>query len=137
LYNWISRKLIYALGRKRRNHNQQRRKWLMSTRVQKFIGPGDCNHWFWKPNALISLLRGAGKQVFSACLIGYIHCLICDSITLFHHQQTKFLLCQIMSGDIIWHNAYKMYIMSDYVTIMSLLYVLCQTIMSLLYVLCQ
>ena len=23
LYNWISRKLIYALGRKRRNHNQQ------------------------------------------------------------------------------------------------------------------
>ena len=30
-----------------------------------------------------------------------------------------------------------MYIMSDYVTIMSLLYVLCQTIMSLLYVLCH
>ena len=26
LYSWISRKLIYALGRKRRNHNQQQRK---------------------------------------------------------------------------------------------------------------
>ena len=26
LYNWISRKLIYALGRKRRNHNQEQRK---------------------------------------------------------------------------------------------------------------
>ena len=29
-------------------------------------------------------MRGAGKQAFSACLIGYIHGLICDSITLFH-----------------------------------------------------
>ena len=26
LYNWISRKLIYALGRKHRNHNQEQRK---------------------------------------------------------------------------------------------------------------
>ena len=26
LYNWISHKLIYALGRKRRNHNRQQRK---------------------------------------------------------------------------------------------------------------
>ncbi len=26
LYNWISRKLIYALGRKCRNHNQEQRK---------------------------------------------------------------------------------------------------------------
>ena len=56
----------------------------MSTRVQKFIGPGDCNHRFRKPNALISRLRRAGEQAFSACLIGYIHSLICDSITLFH-----------------------------------------------------
>ena len=56
----------------------------MSTRVQKFIGPGDCNHRFRKPNALISRLRGAGEQAFSACSIGYIHGLICDSITLFH-----------------------------------------------------
>ena len=29
-------------------------------------------------------MRGAGEQAFSACSIGYIHCLICDSITLFH-----------------------------------------------------
>ena len=29
-------------------------------------------------------MRGAGKQAFSACSIGYIHGLICDSITLFH-----------------------------------------------------
>ena len=56
----------------------------MSTRVQKFIGPGDCNHRFRKPNALISRLRGADEQAFSACSIGYIHSLICDSITLFH-----------------------------------------------------
>ena len=56
----------------------------MSTRVQKFIGPGDCNHRFRKPNALISRLRGAGEQAFTACSIGYIHGLICDSITLFH-----------------------------------------------------
>ena len=56
----------------------------MSTRVQKFIGPGDCNRRFRKPNALISRLRGAGEQAFSACSIGYIHGLICDSITLFH-----------------------------------------------------
>ena len=56
----------------------------MSTRVQKFIGPGDCNHRFRKPNALISRLCGAGEQAFSACSIGYIHGLICDSITLFH-----------------------------------------------------
>ncbi len=56
----------------------------MSTRVQKFIGPGDCNHRFRKPNALISRLRGAGEQAFTAGSIGYIHGLICDSITLFH-----------------------------------------------------
>ena len=56
----------------------------MSTRVQKFIGPGDCNHQSRKTNALISRLRGAGKQAFTACLIGYIHSLICGSITLFH-----------------------------------------------------
>ena len=56
----------------------------MSTRVQKFIRPGDCNHRFRKPNALISRLRGAGEQAFTACSIGYIHGLICDSITLFH-----------------------------------------------------
>ncbi len=56
----------------------------MSTRAQKFIGPGDCNHRFRKPNALISRLRGAGEQAFSACSIGYIHGLICDFITLFH-----------------------------------------------------
>ena len=55
----------------------------MSTRVQKFIGPGDCNHRFRKPNALISRLRGAGEQAFTACSIGYIHGLICDSITYF------------------------------------------------------
>ena len=53
----------------------------MSTRVQKFIRPGDCNHRFRKPNALISRLRGAGDQAFSACSIGYIHGLVCDSIT--------------------------------------------------------
>jgi hypothetical protein len=53
----------------------------MSTRVQKFIGPGDCNHQFRKPNALISRLHGAGEQAFNACSIGYIHGLICDSIT--------------------------------------------------------
>jgi hypothetical protein len=29
-------------------------------------------------------LRGAGEQAFTACSIGYIHGLICDSITLFH-----------------------------------------------------
>ena len=29
-------------------------------------------------------MRGAGEQAFSACSIGYIHGLICDSITLFH-----------------------------------------------------
>ena len=56
----------------------------MSTRVRIFIGPGDCNHRFRKPNALISRLRGAGEQAFTACSIGYIHGLICDSITLFH-----------------------------------------------------
>ncbi len=56
----------------------------MSTRVQKFIGPGDCNHRSRKPNALISRLRGAGEQAFTACSIGYIHGLIFDSITLFH-----------------------------------------------------
>ena len=55
----------------------------MSTRVQKFIRPGDCNHRFRKPNALISRLRGAGEQAFTACSIGYIHGLICDSITYF------------------------------------------------------